>query len=58
VLHISGGKEMQRLHLVFRNLDPGDQELIIRNLFVLYREIGGLTPEPDSVTVTTRTVTL
>lgn len=56
VLHVTPGKEMSRLHLVFRNLDPGDQELIIRNLFIMYREIGGLTPEPDIYSVSTRTV--
>jgi hypothetical protein len=44
VLHVSEGAELSRLHLVFRNLDPGDQELIIRNLFLIYREQAGLEP--------------
>lgn len=48
VLHITINHEISRLHLVFRNLDPGDQELIIRNLFMLYREQTGFEPVADS----------
>jgi hypothetical protein len=55
VLHISEGGEMARLHLVFRNLDPGDQELIIRNLFLIYREQAGLEPLVESAPVITQT---
>lgn len=38
VLHVTTNRERSRLHLVFRNLDPGDQDLIIRSLFARYRE--------------------
>lgn len=47
VLHITPSRDKARLHLVFRNLDPGDQELIIRNLFLLYREQAGMDPIAD-----------
>lgn len=55
VLHVSEGGELTRLHLVFRNLDPGDQELIIRNLFLIYREQAGLEPLAESAPVITQT---
>jgi len=55
VLHVSEGGELSRLHLVFRNLDPGDQELIIRNLFLIYREQAGLEPLVESAPVITQT---
>jgi hypothetical protein len=48
VLHVTTNREFSRLHVVFRNLDPGDQELIIRNLFLLYREQAGMEPLVDS----------
>jgi hypothetical protein len=48
VLHITPSRDKSRLHLVFRNLDPGDQELIIRNLFLLYREQAGMEPLAES----------
>jgi hypothetical protein len=55
VLHITVNRDISRLHLVFRNLDPGDQELIIRNLFLLYREQAGLEPVADSAPVIIQT---
>jgi len=48
ILHITPNREISRLHLVFRDLDPGDQELIIHNLFLLYREQVGMDPVFDS----------
>lgn len=55
VLHITVNRDISRLHLVFRNLDPGDQELIIRNLFLLYREQAGMEPLVESSPVIVQT---
>ncbi len=47
LLHLSKMRDMSRMHLVFRNLDPGDQEQIVRSLFTRYRDLTARTQSDE-----------
>lgn len=46
ILHVTSGRFGHRFHMVFRNLDPADQDLIVRSLFLWFRHQQADSPPP------------
>lgn len=46
ILHLTSARAGHRYHMVFRNLDPADQDLIVRSLFLWYRHQQSESPAP------------
>jgi hypothetical protein len=47
ILHITKLRNGYRYHMVFRNLDPAEQDLVVRSLFLWYRNQLPDAPAPS-----------